>query len=377
MKTRLQAARAARGLKQTQVIAELTRRAEVAGLAIASPSSLQMLLSSFENGRRAVSEPYRMLFRAIYGLTDDELFAPTDANDHDADKAEYAALARRITAARSVDKFTIEMLARQTDYLRTMDRRIGAAALVDQMSGHLATIEESLSHAVLPSVRQRLAAILADSAALAAWQALDVGAVTRAWQYHETARLASLEARDSVLLAHAMAQQAFVLVDVGQREAAAELVGEAVREAGTKVPPRFRAWLLAAQAEVDSANGDDQNCLRRLDEAAAVLPGDPAAVDPELPFIVLNAAHLARWRGNSLARLGDVGAIEELLTALAGDGTISARSGASLHCDLAQAHLVHGDRDEARRYATEGRRLAKEAGSVRQKQRLQKLALLG
>jgi transcriptional regulator with XRE-family HTH domain len=376
MKTRLQAARVARGLKQSHVIAELTRRAEVAGLPIASPSSLQILLSNFENGKRAVNEPYRTLFRAIYGMVDDELFAPIDNTDVDPELAEYTALAERITSASKIDKSTAEMLATQTDYLRTMDCRLGAAALVDQMNGHLATVQEALSHAILPSVRRPLAAVLADAAALAAWQALDVGAINRAWQHHETARYAALEAQDPVLLTHAMAQQAFVLVDVGEIDSAADLVHEALREAGTNVPDRFQAWLYAAEAEVQAAANNMSKSLRGFDEASKVLPASSTATDPGLPFIVLNAAHLARWRGNALARLGDETAIEQLHAALAGAGVVSTRAAASLHCDLAQAHLIHGDRDEAKKHAAEGRRLARQAGSMRQKQRLQRLALL-
>jgi transcriptional regulator with XRE-family HTH domain len=376
MKTRLQAARAARGLKQSHVIAELTRRAEIAGFPIASPSSLQILLSNFENGKRSVNEPYRTLFRAIYGMTDDELFAPVDTTETDPELAEYTALAGRIISASKVDKATAEMLAHQTDYLRTMDCRLGAAALVDQMNGHLATVQEALSHAILPSVRRPLASVLADAAALAAWQALDVGAVNRAWQHHETARYAALEAQDPVLLAHAMAQQAFVLVDVGEIDSAAELVHEALREAGTSVPSRFEAWLYAAEAEVLAAAKNVSRSLRGFDKASKFLPAGPEAVDPDLPFIVLNTAHLARWRGNALARLGDETAIGQLHAALSGAGVVSTRAAASLHCDLAHAYLIHGDRDQAKKFAAEGRRLAKQAGSVRQKQRLQRLALL-
>jgi transcriptional regulator with XRE-family HTH domain len=376
MKTRLQSARAARGLKQGHVIAELTRRAGIAGLPIASPSSLQILLSNFENGKRAVNEPYRTLFRAIYGMTDDELFAPVESSEADPELAEYTELAERINSARKIDKTAAGLLAAQTDYLRTMDCRLGAAALVDQMNGHLATVQEALSHAILPSMRRPLASVLADAAALAAWQALDVGAINRAWQHHETARYAALEAQDTVLLAHAMAQQAFVLVDVGEIDSALDLVHEALSEAGTSVPTRFQAWLYAAEAEVLAAASNMNNSLRRFDEATRLLPTGSAAIDPELPFIVLNAAHLARWRGNALAKLGDETAIDQLNTALAGAGVVSTRAAASLHCDLAHAHLIHGDRDEAKKHAAQGRRLAKQAGSVRQKQRLQRLALL-
>ena len=377
MKTRLQAARVTRGFKQSYVIKELVRRAEMAGLSIASSGSLQILLSNFENGKRRVNEPYRTLFRAIYGMTDEELFSSLDFADSEPTRHdEYSALAERINATRRIDKSTASLLAEQTNYLRSMDCRLDAVALADQMAGHLATIEGALSHAILPSIRRPLAAVLSDTAALAAWQALDVGAVSRSWKYHETARYAALEAQDPVLLTHAMAQQAFVLVDVGETSSAAELVDEAVREAGTEAPERFRSWLLAAQAEVSAANGDAVASQSGFDKASALLPPGQALTDPAYPFIFLNTAFLARWRGNALAKLGDPSAICALEAALDGESTISPRAAASLHCDLAQAHLMHGDPAQAKEHVLRGRRLAKEAGSVRQRQRLQRLALL-
>lgn len=375
MSTRLQLARKARELTQSQVIAELTRRAEAKGLTVASPVSLKMMLSSFENGRRQVHEPYRTLFRAIYGMTDEELFGVTEGVAS-TEELEYAALAERIASARRVDASTAQLLSQQTDYIRAMDCRVSAASLVDQMTAHLTTVQDALSHAILPSIRRPLASVLADAAALAAWQALDVGAINRAWQYHETARYAALEARDPVLLTHAMAQQAFVLVDVGEIPSAIELVHEARREAGTAVPPRFQAWLFAAEAEVLAAAGRTSATEKAFDQAAELLPATIEAVEPEMPFIVLNGAHLARWRGNALARLGSAEAITDLYVALGAGGTVSDRGEASLRCDLAQAHLQRGERDEARKQASEAKRLARQAGSVRQRQRIERLPLI-
>jgi transcriptional regulator with XRE-family HTH domain len=372
--TRLRAARLALNLTQSQVIADLQRRANAHGVSIASAASLKMLLSSFENGRREPHEPYRALFRAIYGMTDDELFGPT-SGELGQDEAECAALAERIVMARRIDRSTADLLAQQTHYIRTMDCHLGAAALVDQMTAHLATIQDALSHAILPSIRRPLAAVLADAAALAAWQALDVGAINRAWRNHETARYAALEARDPVLLTHAMAQQAFVLVDIGETRSAVELAEEALREAGTGVPPRYQAWLYAALAEVQAGAGDGGAASRSFDLAVELLPAGNRAVDPDMPFIVLNDAHLARWRGNAFAKLGSLDAITDLYAALESGGTVSDRGEASLRCDLAQAHLQRGERDEARQQAAEARRLARKAGSVRQRQRIQRLAL--
>ena len=80
--------------------------------------------------------------------------------------------------------------------------------------------------------------------------------------------------------------------------------------------------------------------------------------------------------GNALARLGSHDAISDLRTALDQGGTVSDRAAASLRCDLAQAHARIGEIDEARRHAVEARRLARRAGSVRQRRRIDQLALL-
>jgi transcriptional regulator with XRE-family HTH domain len=372
--TRLKAARQARQMSQAQVIYELEKRARAAGVYVASGDGLKTTLSRFENGHREVSEPYRSLFRAIYGMTDDELFAPAAVVE--VVDAEYLALARRIEEARTVTVETAVMLSHETHRLRTLDCSVGGASLVDRMNAHLKTIQDALSHVILPSIRRPLAAVLADTAALAAWQALDVGAINRAWRHHETARYAALEARDPVLLTHAMAQQAFVLVDVGDVAAARSLVVEARLEAGTAVPTRFRAWLAAAEGEINAAAGLASETDRSFDAAQHLIPGGPYAVEDDMPFIVLNHAQLSRWRGNAFAQLGSAAAIDDLRVALEGEATVSHRAAASLRCDLALALARAGELDEARLHAIEARRLARTAGSVRQRKRIEKLISL-
>ncbi|BCJ30541.1 helix-turn-helix domain-containing protein [Actinocatenispora sera] len=369
--TQIKAARLTRNMTQSQVIHELVRRGQASGLNIASAASLKTLLSMWENGRRSVGEEYRPLLRAVFGMTDEELFGTS----HHEDSSEYDQLARRIASARTIDAAAIATLSQQTDLLRNMDRCHGAPALVDQMTSHLSTLEEAMSHSFLPRHREPIAAILADAAALAGWQALDVGAMDRAWCYHETARRAALECGNRTLLAHAMAQQALALVDVEEYGSAVELVQQARLAAGSSTPARFLAWLWASEAEVLAAAGEIESCRRALDHATEALPAGPDATEPDMPYIVLNDSHLARWRGNVLARVGDGAAIEDLYRALSTlDTTTSTRAEASLHCDLAYAHSSRDEADEARRHAGEARRLANRAGSVRQRRRLSLLS---
>ena len=64
----------------------------------------------------------------------------------------------------------------------------------------------------------------------------------------------------------------------------------------------------------------------------------------DLPYLGLNSAHLARWRGNCLVHFGDPSTITDLSTALAG---MDATAEAGLRCDLAAALHVTGEREEA------------------------------
>jgi hypothetical protein len=104
----------------------------------------------------------------------------------------------------------------QTELLRTMDRERGAASLLDQMTGHLTALEDALNFAVLPTARRPIALALAGASTLAAWQAIDSGAVERAWRHYESAKRAARDAEAPMYLAHAMAEQAYVLCDAGR-----------------------------------------------------------------------------------------------------------------------------------------------------------------
>jgi hypothetical protein len=108
--------------------------------------------------------------------------------------------------------------------------------------------------------------------------------------------------------------------------------------------------------------------------ADAALPAETS--DPGLPFIFLSDAHLARWRGNCLVRLGDAAAVEHSLAALASMDSSFTRAEAGLRCDLAEAMLILGELDEAAGHVERARELALRVGSVRQRRRIERLASL-
>jgi transcriptional regulator with XRE-family HTH domain len=369
----LRQARLDRGWSQARLVHELARRLEATAGATATPATLKVYVSEWENDRRKVSADYRRLLRSIFGKTDDELFGQASPAKVVAD--EYEGLAQRIANAESIDVGLVSVLASQSELLRSLDRRIGAPSLVDQIESHLRTLSDALAHSVMPRARRPVAAVLSATATLAGWQALDVGAIQRAWTHYATARSAAIESGTPALLAHAMGEQAYVLVDMGRLDLAAELLEEAQQLAGGRASGRTLAWLCAASAEIAALQGDFATALRTLDRATNLLPAGDDARDEDVPGVILNGVHLQRWRGNVLALVGDEHATDELYRALERLDAEFIRARAGVHCDLAYAHLARNELSDARKHATSARRLAVQTESVRHRRRIERLPL--
>jgi hypothetical protein len=132
----------------------------------------------------------------------------------------------------------------------------------------------------------------------------------------------------------------------------------------------MRTWLAAAHAEMSTATGNADASRLAFDEASGLLPAEP---DDALPYLVLNETHLARWRGNCLARLGYEDAIEELTTGLAAVTGTYARAEAGVRIDLATALLARGERAGAGEQLRAAHILVSRTGSRRQKRRIESL----
>ena len=373
MRSRLAAARRQLGWSQARLVSELERRGRATGFVVMATTSLKTAVSRWENGHNIPDRDYRRLFRDIFGKTDADLgFASAALVAVEQDQVDME-LRDRIAASTRIDTSMIELLQAQTENIRRLDRRLGAPVLLDQMRTHIETLRQLLHHSVLDSTRRPIAAALADAAALAGWQALDVGSIRRAWDHFETATTAGRLSDRPALLAHAKGEQAYALLDLDQPTAALALVRDARQEAGSSIPDRLVSWLWSAEAEAAAACGLDLECRRALDRAAAVLPNG-AAVDPDLPYVSLDEHHLARWRGSTLARLGDHEAVGQLTSALAVASPEYVRAKGNLHVDLAQALTAADARDAAVEHIRLAKNLATQIGSVRQRRRLARFA---
>lgn len=70
----LRQARTARGWSQSRLVREIEVYAARHAGAVASTASLSVYVSEWENGHRNVSDQYAGILRAVFGMTDTELF---------------------------------------------------------------------------------------------------------------------------------------------------------------------------------------------------------------------------------------------------------------------------------------------------------------
>jgi tetratricopeptide (TPR) repeat protein len=328
---------------------------------------LRGTISRWENGHQIPDELARRVLRIMYSATDTELGFTSEAvavvtDSHDEE------LAARLASATRVDATLVAALAVEVEALRHQDRTFGAALLSERMSGLVNQLVQLMDYSLTPDTSIGLAAVLADAATLAGWQAVDTGTTVRAWGHFTTATHAARIAGSNILLAHAVGERAYAILQTGDAATARATVTHALTL--DFLSPRVQAWLHAASAEFAAADNARDDALRAFDHAATALPTRGSS-DGDSPFILLDQTHLTRWRGSTLARLADPDALQHLTAALnAPQGSNTARGAAGLHTDLATAHATLRDREQALHHLREAERLARQIGSQRLQARL-------
>lgn len=261
----------------------------------------------------------------------------------------------------------------QIETTRRLDRRFGAATLIEPLRLHIDHVETLFTHTTTGATVRALAAVLTEAHALATWQVLDLGRLTDAWHHSRRACDTARVAESPAMLAHALAEQTVILAEAGHTAESAELADHA-RGTGALSSPLLRSWLAAAHGEALAAHGHRDACLRAFDDAAQLLP-EHAEPDFREPYVALAPGHLVRWRGHALSRFGHPDAVDVLQAALASHDTEFTRAEAGLHADLASALLSAGDPDGAARHHGRGRSVADTVRSARQRRRLDALPL--
>lgn len=367
MGNRLAEVRGERGWKKARLLFELRTAAARHGENLPKDESLARRVAVWENQNARISDFYRDLLCEVYGCRAEEL----GLVDPDVPTRTASGSVHATELLSKIDRQLVTLLRSNTQTIRLLDRRLGSAAVYRQTTAHVDHLETLVKFAFPGDQRDAAADELSQAAALAGWQALDGGCLEDAWRHHELAASAARESGEPSGLAYALAQQAYVLLEMGYVDDAWTVVRKARERLAGPVPTELVAWLFAAEGEMLAALGDRDSALRALDSADTYVTG---SANNDLPFVMLDPAHLARWRGHCLARLGDASAIGDLSTALAamGDGQYG-RAEVSLRVDLALALRVRGEVEESRSEAQRARALADRTGSRRQQRRIDEL----
>ena len=309
------------------------------------------------------------LLERIFGTPIDVLLSPyvpdNDRAELDANEQEFRARLR--TSAR-VDAGVIDALRQQLSLIRRLDRQLGARTVQAEVASKVEQTTELLQYSTMPHIRAELAALLSELCTLAGWQALDRAQMATAWRYYERAKAAARESGDEAFEAHAMAEQAFVLIDMGEVGNALELLVHVRSNAQRSVPRVLQAWLAAACGEAYAAESRRGAALRAFDEADDLLRVQTGK--GSWPYVALDAVHLARWRGHILARLRESEAITVLTDALSHLDPTFVRAQVALRADVAIALKCNDMAEDACRESARVRALLDGIGSERQLRRL-------
>ncbi|MGK5642372.1 Twin-arginine translocation pathway signal [Streptomyces sp. URMC 126] len=251
------------------------------------------------------------------------------------------------------------------------DMLLGPHDLIGIVSSQYALIDR-LSRAATDGTRRELLRTGAAYAALIGWLCQDAGDLVSSASWRAVAQEASFKARDPLLVAYSLVNQAQLRTDVGDGSCVIDLC-EAALATGPELPPKVRVMALQQQAHGYSLEGDRRSCDRVLDRADALV----SRVDDDLPWgnaCRRTPVYLEVQRATCYGRLGlgkEAGRLwSQVLqhvptTARRDRGVYSAR--------FARAALTTGDRDLARELARAAVPVAVDTGSVRLRRELMSL----
>ncbi|MBF6259885.1 hypothetical protein IU468_26765 [Nocardia farcinica] len=343
----IRAARRARGWSQARLIAALRERAQIDHIPLMSAASLRIALSRWENKHHQPDDVHTELLCRVLELT------PSPAPGGSASPA----------SPDPPDDSLYGVLAHHTNSLRLLDRRLGAPVVRMQTASHVASLEH-LWHNRSGVDQLSVARAQADAASLVAWQDLDLGDHKRSADHYRLARIAASRAGDSTLLAHAVGEHAVMLAETGRSEVAYAQVRRA--EGFPGLPPLLRSWLAATRAQIAAAlAGEREAVLSGLRLAETALKQVSSGDEADLPFVFLDAIHLARWQGHILIKVGDPAGRQLALDALDRLPEDFVRARCAQHLDLAEDALRRRELEAAKALLTTVAAQIQTVGSAR------------
>lgn len=293
MRTKLQAARTARGWSQAELMEAMVEAAQRLGTELPAMSSLKTQVSMFENGRRDPGPDYQSIFCEVYEATRVDLgFALETA------PSQFDTLPTLPTPRVPTPTANPEIIG----YLQSVfvqhaqaEPLVGPRFLVPAVQSQIPLIEELCKEASGP-LRNDVVRVGARYSEFLGWLHQDTGDSKAAMLWTNRALEYASELDDPVLSSYVFQRRSNIAAEAGQAGYAMGLANAALRHA-RKLPGQVQAVALRARANSQALLGQADDCERSLDGARALAAshgeGDGLALYCSVSYIDMEAASCA------------------------------------------------------------------------------------
>ncbi|WP_162794954.1 helix-turn-helix domain-containing protein [Nonomuraea lactucae] len=258
-----------------------------------------------------------------------------------------------------------EMEARAAGFHR-LEEMLPAHTIFKGLAAHLnqvGTILNGTATDPKDELRRRLIVVAGESSVLAGWIATDLGNISAARNFYDTAEKASKEADDPAIIACAFGYRSYIPSGKGNHGRARALLATALQNLPEDTSPGTTSWLAARHAEESAALGEKEAALQSWDQAREAFN----IADPEEDRVwtrFLDQDRFDSFRISTYAQIGRLDEAEAVARAvIARMPEVERKRAGIILGDIATAHIMHGSAKEAARAAREGLAIIRETES--------------
>ncbi|MER6515110.1 helix-turn-helix transcriptional regulator [Nonomuraea sp. NPDC001636] len=275
-------------------------------------------------------------------------------------------VAYALSRPKALDEAVVrEMEARAAGFHR-LEEMLPAQTIFKGLAAHLnevGTLLNSTATDPKDELRRRLIVVAGESSVLAGWIATDLGNVSAARNFYDTAEKASKEADDPAIIACAFGYRSYIPSGKGNHGRARSLLTTALQHLPRDVSPGTTSWLAARHAEESAALGEREAAIRSWAEASEAFN----IADPEEDRVwtrFLDRDRFDSFLISTYAQIGRLDEAEDVARAvIARLPEVERKRAGIILGDIATAHIMHGSVAEAARAAREGLAIIRETES--------------
>ncbi|MEO3798275.1 helix-turn-helix transcriptional regulator [Nonomuraea sp. B10E15] len=258
-----------------------------------------------------------------------------------------------------------EMEARAAGFHR-LEEMLPAHTIFRGLAAHLnevGTILNGTTTDPKDELRQRLIVVAGESSVLAGWIATDLGNISAARNFYDTAEKASKEAGDPAIIACAFGYRSYIPSGKGNHGRARALLSTALQHLPKDTSPGTTSWLAARHAEESAALGEAEAALQSWEEAREAF----TIADPEEDRVWTRFLDRDRFDSFAISTYAQIGRLDEAEAVahevIARLSDVERKRAGIILGDIATAHIVHGSVKEAAKAARDGLAVIRETES--------------